>query len=91
MDLHAITVPRDPQDLKDSIYTLTAELLGAGLDPQRYRRSCGFNLQYSCEIGEVYGYWLIIVMLNFPFDAGVRFTVSRPFKSMRKWAGYLAL
>jgi len=35
VDLHAITVPYDPADLRRSFYDLTALLLAAGLDPQR--------------------------------------------------------
>jgi tryptophanyl-tRNA synthetase len=35
VDLHAITVPYDPAELRSSLYDLTALLLAAGLDPQR--------------------------------------------------------
>ncbi|MDE3069625.1 MAG: tryptophan--tRNA ligase [Acidobacteriota bacterium] len=35
VDLHAITVSYDPQDLRRALYDLTALLLAAGLDPQR--------------------------------------------------------
>lgn len=35
VDLHAITVPYDPTDLRRSMYDLTALLLAAGLDPER--------------------------------------------------------
>ncbi|HEY2636458.1 MAG TPA: tryptophan--tRNA ligase [Solirubrobacteraceae bacterium] len=35
VDLHAITVPYDPQALRTSVYDLTALLLAAGLDPER--------------------------------------------------------
>jgi len=55
VDLHAITVPRDPQDLKDSIYTLTAELLGAGLDPQRCTLYCQSSVQEHAEMGWILG------------------------------------
>lgn len=35
VDLHAITVSYDPQDLRRSLYDLTAMLIAAGLDPAR--------------------------------------------------------
>jgi tryptophanyl-tRNA synthetase len=35
VDLHALTVPWDPQTLRESVYDTTAILLAAGLDPQR--------------------------------------------------------
>src|SRR5487761_1783774 len=35
VDLHAITVPYDPAELRERLYDLTALLLAAGLDPQR--------------------------------------------------------
>jgi tryptophanyl-tRNA synthetase len=35
VDLHAITVPWDPETLRESIYDTTAILIAAGLDPER--------------------------------------------------------
>jgi len=35
VDLHAITVPYDPADLRANVYDTTAVLLAAGLDPER--------------------------------------------------------
>src|SRR6476660_1483906 len=35
VDLHAITVPWDPESLRASVYDTTAILLAAGLDPER--------------------------------------------------------
>jgi tryptophanyl-tRNA synthetase len=35
VDLHAITVPWDPEVLRESVYDTTAILLAAGLDPER--------------------------------------------------------
>lgn len=35
VDLHALTVPYDPQSLRSSLYDLTALLLAAGLAPER--------------------------------------------------------
>jgi tryptophanyl-tRNA synthetase len=35
VDLHAITVPYDPRDLRERLYDTTALLLAAGLDPER--------------------------------------------------------
>lgn len=35
VDLHAITVAYDPQELRRSLYDLTALLIAAGLDPER--------------------------------------------------------
>ena len=35
VDLHAITVPWDPETLRDSVYDTTAILIAAGLDPER--------------------------------------------------------
>src|SRR3954471_6008728 len=35
VDLHAITVPYDPAELRDRVYDTTAILLAAGLDPAR--------------------------------------------------------
>jgi tryptophanyl-tRNA synthetase len=35
VDLHAITVPYDPAELRDFLFDTTAILLGAGLDPKR--------------------------------------------------------
>jgi tryptophanyl-tRNA synthetase len=35
VDLHAITVPYEPAELRRSLYDLTALLLAAGLDPER--------------------------------------------------------
>ena len=35
VDLHAITVPHDPPDLRARLYDTAAILLGAGLDPER--------------------------------------------------------
>jgi tryptophanyl-tRNA synthetase len=35
VDLHAITVPQDPAELRDRLYDTTAILLAAGLDPDR--------------------------------------------------------
>jgi tryptophanyl-tRNA synthetase len=41
VDLHAITVPWDPEVLRESVYDTTAILLAAGLDPER----CGLFRQ----------------------------------------------
>jgi tryptophanyl-tRNA synthetase len=35
VDLHAITVPWDPDSLRESVYDTTAILIAAGLDPER--------------------------------------------------------
>src|SRR5882757_1833889 len=35
VDLHALTVPWDPAELRSSVYDTTAILLAAGLDPER--------------------------------------------------------
>jgi tryptophanyl-tRNA synthetase len=35
VDLHAITVPNDPAELRDRLYDTTAILIAAGLDPER--------------------------------------------------------
>ncbi|MFW6725069.1 tryptophan--tRNA ligase [Streptomyces sp. MAR4 CNY-716] len=35
VDLHAITVPQDPKELRDSTRLAAAQLLAAGLDPER--------------------------------------------------------
>jgi len=35
VDLHAITVPYEPQELRANVYDTTAVLLAAGLDPER--------------------------------------------------------
>ena len=35
VDLHAITVPYDPAELRERVYDTTATLLAAGLDPSR--------------------------------------------------------
>jgi tryptophanyl-tRNA synthetase len=35
VDLHAITVPHDPPELRERLYDTTAILLAAGLDPER--------------------------------------------------------
>src|SRR5215218_8884270 len=35
VDLHAITVPHDPSDLRERVYDTTAILIAAGLDPDR--------------------------------------------------------
>ena len=35
VDLHAITVPQDPADLRERLYDTAAILLAAGLDPDR--------------------------------------------------------
>lgn len=35
VDLHALTVPQDPHQLRSSLYDLTALLLASGLDPNR--------------------------------------------------------
>ena len=35
VDLHAITVPYDPRELRERLYDTTAILLAAGLDPER--------------------------------------------------------
>jgi tryptophanyl-tRNA synthetase len=35
VDLHAITVPWDPDSLRESVYDTTAILMAAGLDPER--------------------------------------------------------
>jgi tryptophanyl-tRNA synthetase len=35
VDLHAITVPWDPEPLRESVYDTTAILIAAGLDPER--------------------------------------------------------
>ena len=35
VDLHAITVPYDPAELRTNVYDTTAVLLAAGLDPER--------------------------------------------------------
>jgi tryptophanyl-tRNA synthetase len=35
VDLHALTVPWDPADLRDRVYDTAATLLAAGLDPGR--------------------------------------------------------
>ena len=35
VDLHALTVPYEPEGLRSSVYDTTATLLAAGLDPDR--------------------------------------------------------
>jgi tryptophanyl-tRNA synthetase len=35
VDLHAVTVPYDPAELRDRVYDTTAILMAAGLDPER--------------------------------------------------------
>src|SRR5690349_7016240 len=35
VDLHAITVPHDPAELRERLYDTTAILIAAGLDPER--------------------------------------------------------
>src|SRR3954466_3084996 len=35
VDLHAITVPQDPSELRGRVHDTTAILLAAGLDPER--------------------------------------------------------
>src|SRR4029453_10021114 len=35
VDLHAITVPYDPAELRERVYDTTAILIAAGLDPER--------------------------------------------------------
>lgn len=35
VDLHAITMPQDPQVLRDSIMTMTATLIGCGINPEK--------------------------------------------------------
>jgi tryptophanyl-tRNA synthetase len=35
VDLHALTVPHDPQELRGNVYDTTAVLMAAGLDPDR--------------------------------------------------------
>jgi len=55
VDLHAITVPCDPEDLRNSIYTLTAELLGAGLDPERCILYCQSSVREHTEMGWILG------------------------------------
>ncbi len=35
VDLHAITVPQDPAELRERLYDTTAILIAAGLDPER--------------------------------------------------------
>jgi tryptophanyl-tRNA synthetase len=35
VDLHALTVPYEPEGLRTSLYDTTATLLAAGLDPAR--------------------------------------------------------
>jgi tryptophanyl-tRNA synthetase len=35
VDLHAITVPQDPAELREHLYDTTATLIAAGLDPER--------------------------------------------------------
>src|SRR4051812_24493414 len=35
VDLHALSVPWDPERLRESVYDTTAILLAAGLDPER--------------------------------------------------------
>lgn len=55
VDLHAITVARDPAELRNGIYTLTAELLGAGLDPDRCTLYCQSSVQEHAEMGWILG------------------------------------
>jgi tryptophanyl-tRNA synthetase len=35
VDMHAVTVPYDPRDLRERVYDTTAILMAAGLDPER--------------------------------------------------------
>ena len=35
VDLHAVTVPYDPAELRDRVYDTLATLIAAGLDPDR--------------------------------------------------------
>ena len=35
VDLHAITLPQDPKILRENILTMTASLIGCGLDPEK--------------------------------------------------------
>jgi tryptophanyl-tRNA synthetase len=43
VDLHAITVPHDPADLRSSTRTMAATYLAAGIDPKRVRGMQGFK------------------------------------------------
>src|ERR1700736_5569013 len=50
VDLHALTIPNTPQDLRDGIRSVTAGFLAAGLDP---KRSIIFNQSQVHEHAEL--------------------------------------
>lgn len=62
-DLHAITSPKDPQELKDAVYNCVAMYLACGIDPTKtviFRQSdvlehgmLGFIMTFQTKMGEL--------------------------------------
>ena len=50
-DLHAITVPQDPNDLRNAVYNTTAALLASGLDTKRVTIFAQSDVKEHAELG----------------------------------------
>lgn len=50
-DLHAITIPQDPKDLKASVYNTTAALLASGIDPKKSILFAQSSVREHAELG----------------------------------------
>ena len=55
VDLHAITVPQDPAELRDATLDLSAGLIAAGIDPDRSTLFVQSHVHEHAELGWVLG------------------------------------
>lgn len=60
VDLHAITVPQDPKELRASTRLAAAQLLGAGLDPERCTLFVQSHVPEHAQLG-----WLVNCLTGF--------------------------
>ncbi|GAB3118369.1 tryptophan--tRNA ligase [Streptomyces calidiresistens] len=60
VDLHAITIPQDPARLRESTRLAAAQLLGAGLDPERCTLFVQSHLAEHAQLG-----WVMNCMTGF--------------------------
>jgi len=60
VDLHAITVPQNPTRLWSNVRTLTAELIGCGIDPKRCLLYCQSSVPEHAELC-----WILSTLITY--------------------------
>jgi len=59
VDLHAITLPQVPEELRSNIYKMTASLIGCGLDPEKAILFQQSHVHQHAELN-----WILICLLT---------------------------